>query len=171
MNYKKIGNLACKIISINILVKMVSILPSVFYSISFNKQSPELQSINFFYSILPIFLLLVVGIALWAFSEKIGNIMIKSDEQDDITTIDYNKVQSIAFSVVGVYLTAISLPEILRNVIIIYQQNSIGIASTTGLTTQYTEIFRDIALIIIGLFLIFESGGLSNLINKIRKLD
>lgn len=171
MNYRRIANIALKIISINVFVRMTLYLPGVIQSLLRNDPSMPDPGLEVVAYTMPIIILFVLSLLIWIFSDKISNMMVKEDKEEYTINIDYNKVQQVAFSTLGVYLIGISLPTLITTVFRIYQVPSTGMGLTRNISMYYTMLISDITRVIFGIILVFGGKGLSNIINKVRKLD
>lgn len=171
MNYKKLTIIALKILAINVFIRMTFYLPGIMFGILRSDYEMPDRSMEIISSIIPIILLLILSVLLWVFSDKIARSIVKNDDEEGLISVDYNKVQQVAFSILGVYLISISLPTFASVLFRIYKESSIEMGMRNNISMYYPMLVSEITRLILGILLIFGAKGLSNIINKVRKLD
>jgi YbbR domain-containing protein len=135
VNYRALAKIACRLFAIYTFIKFVSYLPAVTYPL-FMKNTTIDESLAIIPVLLSLILFLLLSIILWNFSEKISGLIVNDLNTLEETNIDYNRLQYIAFSVVGLVLVVLSVPDIIKTSIEISQMFSI-MRSTHPTFIQY----------------------------------
>lgn len=178
MNEKNIANIACKVLSIYVIVlgiKQISYLLSIslsgYLSLGFDR---DIIIHAIFISILPSIILIAIGLILWIKSKKISSYMICENESIEANEkrINVYKLQSAAFSIIGIVILINLIPDI-GNLIS-------NLAVLSGKSIPKETIFRFeikvslteiIIRFIIGLLLLFKSEGLTGFIRNFQHAD
>lgn len=81
-----------------------------------------------------------------------------------------NLLQPIAFSIVGLIIIVLTIPEITRVIVQLLQYNEIGMEYATDKYTMdtYLLLIEKAIKLILGIGLFFGGKGLAGLLNKIR---
>lgn len=175
LNEKNIANIACKVLSIYIIVlgiKHISFLLSVslsgYISLGFNK-STIIQAV--FISILPSIILIVAGLILWIKSAKISSHMICDNEsiETNKTSINFYQLQSAAFSIVGIIILINLIPDIgsLISKLAFFTGDYIPKQTIYRFEIK-VSITEMIIRFIIGLLLLLKSKGLVGFIKNLQ---
>jgi len=180
LNYKKFTAIALKILSLYIFIQSLIHLSRIasYYIIplfTVNIKPQEESLVNLIVNFIPFLVLVVVGLFLWVYSEKFASIIIKENQQTSLesTNINYQELQSVAFSVVGVVVTTIALPEFFTAVGSLINFLEIGRDyATNQFKIEITfHVIEKVIKLILGVGLFFGGRGLTNLLARIRKID
>ena len=126
-----------------------------------------------FASIAPFFLLLIIAIVLWVFTNRILKYLLPEDlDNTSESKINLDDIQYIAFSIIGILILTNALPQIFNLIpnIIRYNEISSHLHTPQFKTEVIFSIVENVAKLIIGFILIFGSKGLTGLLKKIREL-
>src|SRR5690554_4035335 len=66
------------------------------------------------------FLYLFIAILLWYGADKIVNYMVRNEGNDSSKRINYQKIHLIAFSLIGVVILVISIPDLIQYILEYY---------------------------------------------------
>lgn len=169
MNYKNLAKIACKVIAITTFIKAIIFLPSIIYPFFIDNNFYKISINDMLSPITTVAVLILFSIILWIFADKIAGCMVNvKEEENEKLNINYDKLQYITFSVIGLFLIATSIPIISKNLVEIYRVNSLGIKDTYNNTKLYSYIIGETIKLLIGLLLIFKSKGLVNILIKLR---
>lgn len=170
MNYRALAKIACRLFAIYTFIRFVSYLPAIIYPL-FMKNTNANVSITILPVLPSLILSLAFSIILWTFSEKLSRLMVDDSNIQEETDIDYNKLQYIAFSVVGLVLVTLSIPNITSTLIEYIRMISMVEKSAHFSFIQYkAKLAGSIVQFIIGLWLLLGSKGILNGIKKLRKV-
>ncbi|ATW28244.1 hypothetical protein [Candidatus Formimonas warabiya] len=164
MNVKAAATIAVKVLAIFTLIKFITYLPSAYnifdiVSTASSQTSASLQIITF---MAPICLLLIVSMCLWLYADEISDRMVKNPGINEKVNINYEGLQSIAFSVVGIIIVADALPALISAFI------HLKIDDSFRPLNQYINLGTTGLKLVIGLLLLFGSKGLVGLIKYLR---
>ncbi|MGM0471223.1 MAG: hypothetical protein ACQEQI_02935 [Bacillota bacterium] len=104
---------------------------------------------------------LVIACYLWFSADKLADYIVDKEEQSKIVVDDYAALQSIAFSVVGVFLLAFSIPDMIRFILEYF------LISRMSASHQLPQLAADMIRILIGGWLLIDA---SSIINRIKSL-
>lgn len=111
---------------------------------------------------------LLLGVILWAFSEKLASRMVSADTSPVMPKrLDARLLLSVAISVVGVYYAVESLVGIGRSIFVVLFGDEAFISFRHDLNWQ-GGLFARIATFVLSLWLIFGSRGLAAMIRRYR---
>lgn len=175
LNEKNIANIACKVLSIYVIVlgiKQISYLLSIslsgYLSLGFNRGT-IIQAI--FISILPSIILVAIGLILWIKSKKISSHMIceNINLETSTTSINVYELQSAAFSIVGIIILINLIPDVgaLISKQAFFSSNYISKETIYRFEIK-VSITEMIIRFIIGLLLLFRSKGLVGFIKNLQ---
>jgi len=171
MKYRVFTTIGLRLIALYFFMTYVlyginTITYAMAYLLDTREYSNEPFDISALFLIMPMALMVAISILLWVFAGKVANCIIGEDESVDITqSVDYDKAQSIGFSIVGVFVVANALPDLVG---CIYQ-----IAETIKMGMDYSSIYVEKTIsvglkCIIGIWLILGGRGIVNMIKKVR---
>ncbi|EOC99674.1 hypothetical protein L21TH_2317 [Caldisalinibacter kiritimatiensis] len=86
--------------------------------------------------------------------------------------IDYNKLQYIAFSIVGLILVIFSIPKIITTSVELKHMISLGMEMESvnpSIARFKGRLGSDIVQLLIGIWLLLGTKGILNAINKLRR--
>jgi mannose/fructose/N-acetylgalactosamine-specific phosphotransferase system component IIC len=157
---KNIAKLSIKVLSIYFLVDFISTsIPVIFGLLGHIRRGTFWGT----FAIIAGYLIkIIIPLYLWYSADKLSNIIIKSKEDKSLENIDYKKIQIIAFSVVGIVLLAINIPNFIKSIL--------GIISMPGKIRLSMPMLQNIIVQIIELtiggWLLFGSQKLVKYLKK-----
>jgi len=140
----------------------------------------QLELINTLFYLIPVIIPFLLAIILWIYSGKIANYIVPKvtneyinepiDNSEIESNFNINLMQSMAFSIVGLIIIVLTLPEIATAIVNLLQYNKIGIeyASDKYSIETYSLLIEKGIKLILGIGLFFGGKGLTGLLNKIR---
>lgn len=158
MTKREIAILSFKILSIYTFISVIDKLPYILDSIS---RSGDIRE-NLLMITIPPFILALCGVILWKASPYLASFLCKSTIIQEEPSASLKDIQAAAFSVVGLYMLASSLPECV-NVIVVYN------------TTYGDKVFLSqlISVLLLkscfGLLLLLGSRGIVNFLRSMRR--
>ena len=162
MSKREIASLACKILGIYIIIQGINVLSSVVLFVSTTTPDPMAHE-SFFNSIFSLVYILF-GVLLWSFSDKLSAVMVaKGNHSKEGAGIQASEIQSVAFSVLGLYFIGSSLPKLVSTLTSSMRglpNSSTGfiLLGSVGIITEF----------IIGIGIFLGSQGLVNFLNSMR---
>ncbi|WNF38566.1 hypothetical protein RJD24_09150 [Bacillaceae bacterium IKA-2] len=187
MNSRFVAVLALKILAVYVIIQALKNLPMFVSTTQMLLQlrepvpngsfSIDGGSLFLFGGITPFLLLVVIGILIWLYAEKISTYILFKQQVEDINTKEaeeqfLKELQVVLFSLVGLLVLVHSLPQvftIIPNLVLLSDEYT-----RTNYPGQMHTIYWSIGLIIqigIGFYLFFGSKGLVGLVKKIRDFD
>ncbi len=169
MNKYEGAELCLKILSIYFLLQFFQTLPLSFEMlVDIGKYDSKLALTG---SISASFITLCISVFLWKLSPKISKIIWGDKTTEaDVVNPTLNEVQAALFSAIGLYVLISTIPNLFYCLVVMSKetpefqhQSLLDMKSKINLSVN---IFK----IIIGVWLIFGSKGLVNLILKVRNL-
>lgn len=138
----------------------------------------HLHIINIILNLAPFFFLIIISILLWFFSDKIARHIIPKNSNDLGHEINgriliNTDLQNIAFSVVGLTIIAVTIPQVLLIIPNIITLHDLGIELAMPKLKMETVFLlaEKVIRLIIGFLLFFGSKGLTRMLAKIREGD
>jgi hypothetical protein len=160
---REIATLSFKVLSLYAFIQAIDKLPS-FINYMYKYNFIEAGILNSMIFAAPMLLLLLCGGLLWFIAPFLASIISKSDISVDGSAASLLDIQVVAFSVVGLYMLADSLPALVRSVIWHFTGGYLYKSSPL-----VGEIMGFLVRITIGLWLLFGARGLVNLIRSLRR--
>ena len=159
MGNRELAGLACKIVSIYIMMQGINMAASIltFYHATFIQ---DFDFINIIYALIYIF----TGILLWIFSNKLSSIMVREEKKVSGSEITIDSIQRVAFSVLGLYFIGISLPRLVA----VFAQTSSLLGGYESVLVLLLNSLSVVTQFVIGLLIFFGSTGLVNFMNSMR---
>ena len=135
---KSITKLSIKLLSIYFLIEFISTsIPTIFGFIFSNTGQP----MNIVMIVITAHIIkLIITIFLWYFADKLSNIMINDEKNMNLTPIDYNKLQKIAFSVVGLIILATNIPDFIKSFLDINKSAPVTLGTLNGLLKKLIQL-------------------------------
>ena len=168
----QIASLSLKLIGIFSFIQAIPILRELSIAFAFKEnnfimQDKTDQAFNYllFGVLTSIILLLILGTCLIIFSDKLAEKIMKGNSETLLTDISARDIQSIAFSVVGVVLIVLAIPQIVQlgvNIQVLKQAGD-DVPTRNVLAGTWAHAIGLIIQSVIGLLLFFGSRGLSSL--------
>lgn len=165
MTKREIATLSFKVLSLYAFIKVIDKVSSLInymykYSLS------EVGVLNFMIFASPLLLMLLCGGLLWFLAPWLASSISKSTAPEDNASASLLSIQAVAFSVVGLYLLADSLPALVRSIIWHFTTASRSMGERTPLIG---DILGYMVQIFLGLWLLFGSRGIVNFIRSMRR--
>lgn len=165
---KDLGNLAFKIFGIYFIVQgLIALSHLAVFSVSNDPNSWLWLTVA---ALAPIIVPVVAGLLLLVFSQPLSQKLFGSIKSPVSWNITIEQLQAVAFSVVGVFVLALSAPRLV-NLAVYYAlvpSETHMPAERTAIT--YSQIAALILQFIIGLGLLFGSKGVVGLLRYFRQL-
>jgi hypothetical protein len=162
MTKREVATLSFKVLSLYAFIKAIDKLPMLInYMYKYDFSEAGLRGFMLFAA--PMLLLLLCGGLLWFMAPFLASLLSKSSISVDDSAASLLDIQMVAFSVIGLYMLADSLPALVRSTIFHFGYVSRGDDPFVG------EIMASLVKIAIGLWLLFGSRGLINFIRSMRR--
>jgi hypothetical protein len=165
MTKKEVAILSFKVLSIYAFIRVIETLPYVLYSLFGNADRKILIS-NFLIIIIPPLLLLLCGVLLWYMASSLASSLYNSVAIENEPHASLRDIQSVAFSVVGLFLLASSLPRIVSSIVIFY---TMWTTEVVGKHALIESIIVSLLKISLGLWLLLGSRGLVKFIRSTQR--
>jgi hypothetical protein len=158
MSKREIAGLACKTLGLYIIVQGIYVIANAISSyFVYQFESGMLVS-----AVFPFVFLVVFGICVWTFSEKLSFLMVNGEaDSEDRSSITANELQRIAFSVLGLFFIGTSLPKLISHLSTMNEMMD-------AIPNPLTGVFGDITQLVIGLWIFLGSRSLVNLLVHLR---
>lgn len=117
--------------------------------------------------IVPIILLLAVSLVLWLYAEEISGLMVKNIDISEEVEISDTHLQTVAFSVVGLCLVVVAIPELVNGLLRLMIDDS---APIHQLKLRIVLLTGPSLHVLIGLWLLLGARGVSGAINKLQNM-
>jgi len=118
---------------------------------------------------IPAIVFFVFSVILWIFSIRISSyLVLRENNNNDSINLDIEKLEPIVYSILGVILLAISIPELIRYIsqammidkdIFMYQKHM-----------WYSSIAVEVVKILLGIYLVLQANTIKKLIHRLRKI-
>lgn len=159
MTKREIAILSFKVLSIYVFIRVIDDMYYVLGSIAGSENS----SVNLAVIIFPKLLFILCGIVLWNITPRLADSVIKSTSNGYEPNASLTDIQSVAFTIVGLFLLASSLPEIVGILVT---------CNTMWIIGSKVVLIKDIVVlsvkIILGLWFLLGSRSLVNFIFSVR---
>lgn len=179
MTIKRLGMLACRIISIYILIELLKYLNVVFMSFAFlGMEENTLLNTRWMVagSIFHGLLLLAIAIILWIYAPKISETIVgdKGVNNLDVEEItDYVKLEIIAFSLIGIIILSKAIPNFMRLVLDVYTIRSFNPLGESDVDIRYfpsiTQIIASATELLLGFVLFLKAKSIVGFTSNLRK--
>ena len=154
---KGIAKIAVKLLSLYLLTEFITEgIPQIF-GFFYSGQSMRAGMIAGI--IVAQLLKLIIALYLWYSADMLSNFILGNIEESLIKDINYTKLQSISFSVVGIVLLAINIPDLVQFILEYFSVPS-GV-----LVNDLPKLIANLAKVIIGFWLLI---GSNNIVKFIR---
>ena len=161
MQAKDIASLSLKILGIYSLIQAVPIIQPIFMMwTAINRaktQGADLSFSSVALLSLPVIILIFIGIILIIFSSFLGSKLTSCQINTTDNSASKSDIQSIAFSVVGIFAFIWAAPSLLTIIFNMYIIHSTAAAGNAVINT-FSHIAGLVAQIVLGLFLFFGSS-------------
>jgi hypothetical protein len=172
MTKHEIASLASKLLGIFSVIQSFRYLQTFGMRVGFSNTDSASSELFFIYgfTLLAFVITLVIGLLLFFHSKRAAIMFVgKVDISDASEPIKTDNIQAIAFSVVGVILITISLPRIFKIIFMVWLAYRDSLPRSVVSTQIYIDIFVSLIELALGLWLVFGTSGIINIINKLRK--
>lgn len=167
MHNKHIAEMACKILAIYIFIQ--GLIQLTYFPMSLITDIGGQVNL-IVVSFIPFMILFAVSILLWIYAKVLAEYIAPSEDISvrETPNHDYNELQAIAFSVVGLVIIAGAIPRLIQLIpnLAFYSENALW--DPRFKLRTIIEAIVPIAQLTIGFFLLFSSKGLVELLNRIR---
>lgn len=161
MSKREIASLACKLLGLYLMIQGLNVMINMF-SVSLMPYNP-LSMEKILNTIFPFIFIIIFGILIWSFSDKLSVIMIKGETcSEERTSIKASDIQRIAFSVLGLYFLGNSIPKLISTIINITSKEVANYSSVLFLAGGPITQF------IVGFAIFTGSEGLVNFLKRLR---
>lgn len=121
MNVKEVAYISIKVLAVFVFIKFISYFNGLSSSINMFLSRDSLGQTSVFTQtiliVAPTLLFLVVSMCLWLYADEFSDRMVKGLEVGEKVAVNFEDLQSIAFSVVGVIIIADVLPMLISAII------------------------------------------------------
>lgn len=121
MNVKEIAYISIKVLAVFVFIKFISYFNGLFSVFNMVLSSDTLSQTGVFTQTIlivgPTLLFLVVSMCLWLYADEFSDRMVKGLEVREKVSVNFEDLQSVAFSVVGVVIIADALPMLISAII------------------------------------------------------
>ncbi len=159
MTKREIAILSFKVLSLYTVIRVIDQLQYVFYLFA---NEPVLE--NLLTKIIPPLLLILCAALLWFLAPFLASSVFKSVAVENESVASLVDIQTVAFTVVGLFLLASALPELVNALIISFTLWVVG--SKQALIHTIILLFLKVGL---GLWLLFRSRGLVNFLRSVQR--
>jgi hypothetical protein len=159
MTKREIAILAFKVLSLYTVIRVIDQLPYVLYSFG-----NEPYFANLLIKTIPPLLLVICGVLLWYFAPFLASSVSKSAAFENEPDASLADTQTVAFSVVGLFLLASALPEMVNVIVIFFTLWVIG--TKPALIHNIVVLFLKVGL---GLWLLLGSRGFVKFIRSTQR--
>ncbi|OEH86589.1 hypothetical protein BHU72_10025 [Desulfuribacillus stibiiarsenatis] len=119
---------------------------------------------------IPVIVVFVFGIILWIFAERISSYLVLKEAKEEPTNIDIEKIEPIAYSILGVLLLVFSIPEQIRYISQIAMMDKEFMNIPQIHWPIYSSIVVEAIKIMLGLLLLLQANSIKKLVKKLREI-
>lgn len=164
MDYRDISTLLLRIAGVVIVIFAVIQIPGHF--LNYYRLQEDSLLLFLGTAALPVALTILLGVLLWLFPNTVTNKIVGGSDQP--SGFDLEKIQVIAFSVLGLYVLVRAVGDLVYWGSFMTMSSTIEPGGTLLSLDRYADLFATLAEFVLGLFLTFGSKGLSSLVAKVR---
>lgn len=167
MTRRDIAILSFKVLSLYAFIKAIDKLPDVIYYI-FNSENFFNQTVllNFLLISVPLLLLTLCALLLWFAAPLMASKVFKSKIPEEKTDVSFADAQAIAFSIAGLLVLAIALPDLVKAAVMHY---TIVTQSVRGESPLAGTIVVLLFQIVFGFWLLLGSEGITAFMRSLKK--
>lgn len=163
MKTEDIAYMVLRFVCVFVVIMGINKTPEVVYSVYYNKVSIEQVGIvNFIMILLPPIVLFAFAIFCWVLTPKLSRSFVKESKPAN-TCFSLFDFQKVMFSVMGVYVISVSLPDLV-NTMMMYLD--IVRDSAEGKVPIVQGILVLLVQLITGLVLLFGADSLTTFLNR-----
>ncbi|MCI5142742.1 MAG: hypothetical protein D3909_13665 [Candidatus Electrothrix sp. ATG1] len=158
-----IAYMALRLMSLVIIIVGINKIPDVIYSIYYYRMSIEqIGGMNLIMISLPPISLFIAAFCCWILTPKLSKALVKESKS---ATLSFSLLgfQKVMFSVMGVYVLSLSLPNLVNTTMIYF---NVGRKSAEGSVPVLVGLMVLSVQLIMGLTLLFGAEGLTNFLNR-----
>jgi len=171
MPIREVAALACKIFGLyTIVTATVDLFGALIFAADQNALS--FAAGQKILSVAPYILLLIFGLLLWLFADKLATFMVRNRKPTKVLPINISveDLQIMAFSVLGLFFLGDGLPKLVSYIITIAAvPGTMEQMSKSLYNSNLANMVEVIIQIALGLGMFFGSRGLSGFLNGLRK--
>jgi len=165
MTKKEVAVLSFKVLSVYAFMKAIDRSYNFLYYFLYRNQIEEHRQASLGLISIPSLLYGLCGIALWFIAPYLASSIFKSTQPEEGARASYADIQEIAFSIVGLFILAISLPDLVSAITFFLMSSS-----TFGAKNAMVHsIVVFTAKSILGLWLFLGSHGIANFVRSMRR--
>lgn len=172
MTKHEIASLTSKLLGIFSVIQSFRYLQTFGMQLGFsNTESASSESFFIYgFTLLAFIITLVIGLLLFFYSKRAAIIFVGKENVSVVSgMVTTSNIQFIAFSVVGVILITMALPKISKIILMVWLAYRDSLPRDAVTTQIYIDIFVSLIELALGLWLLFGTSGIINIINKLRK--
>lgn len=141
------------------------------YSLIGEQPNSNQATVSILFYILWVGTPLIVSFGIWQFPQTATNLFLPKYKTDEIAPVTKSDLYIAAITIVGIFVLASAVPNTLEWITRLYMQSRMASAGFTFETSpdNKASIVSTTAELIIGLWLVFGSSGLFNIIDKARE--
>jgi hypothetical protein len=125
MTRNEIGNLSFKILSVYAIISAIEKVPAILRLLYLSDlKGPKI--LNLFSGVIPPVLLVLCGIVLWFSAPALTSLALGARLPEEKPSATSAEIQGIAFSVIGMYVLANALPNLVQSAVFYYYIVSSG---------------------------------------------
>ncbi len=163
MKKTEIAILSFKVLSIYAVIQSLYQVYNFLYFLSYQKQLEAGEKYNLLLASVPSLLMILCAIILWFGSPLLANKIFENNEFKVESPSSYENFQSVAFSVVGLFLLSTSLPAVVEIVLVALMTTDTK-NNFASLAPTIIEISLKVAL---GTWLLLGSRGFVNFLTRL----
>ncbi len=165
MTKREIAILSFKVLSIYTFIQAIDKSYYVLYYLIYNNQLDVSRRLNLVMTSVPSLLLALCGVILWFTAPLLATSIFKSTVPEDGSQASSTNVQMIAFSVVGLFILATGVPDLVNVVVVMLTATSIE----GGPRSMIHNVVVLLLKIGLGLWLLFGSHKIVNFIRSMQR--
>jgi|GEM_PF-3013532 len=164
MNKQEVAVLTFKAMSLGALIKTINEVYSLLYFLFYQNQLSSGDKYSLLMAAIPSLLLALSAIILWFGAPFLSNLVFKQDETEVLLNCSLADIQKVAFSAIGLFLLATSLPAVVEIILVLQMASNVERGSISMVPTIVEILIKGL----LGLWLLFGSHGL---VNFLKYLD
>ena len=161
MTKKEIATLSFKVLSLYAFIKAIDKLTYLTIDM-YEYRFKDIGVLDYMIFASPVVLLLLCGGLLWFIAPLLASSISRSTVSEDNSATSLLSIQMVAFSVIGLYMLADSLPTLVRATIWYF-------IMTGSRSPLAGDIIGSLVKIVLGLWLLFGSRGIVKFISSMRR--
>lgn len=167
MKYRYISTIALRMMALFFFIMSINLLPNLIIQLVYYKDKADMLL-----SMAMVIPLLILSIMLWIFANGISEYIVKeTTEVDEANDINYRNIAVLTFAAIGIYTIVQSLPQLISILVaykVLVAQGMDGVSRMFG--SYISRIIGEIIKILLGLWLLLGSQGITNAVKALREL-